>query len=432
MENSSLSPLHAHGEPYSEPTLKTYLGISVFNLALAFFWGAMMVLVLPHRVAEIAGEAQKDHVLALVSSCGALMSGVTQIVFGAFSDNTTHKLGPRRPYLIGGVWGTTLVLLFLPQAHTVGALLAVMVGVQLFLNIANGPYQALMPDLIPPDHHGRASAYLGVCRLLGQVGGPAVAGILLQKPNGLFWLTIVFIVLLNGLLAINVFFIKEKPLAHGEGVGTTLKSLLRVPLRPYPNFVWLLVSRFGIMLGVYTILPFLEYYVRDTLKVPKANALSVVTTFVLIATVTGLIGTIIAGIAADKFSKKRIIFVANGICMLAASGFIFARTPEQAYYAIAIYGTGFGTFMAVDWALACGLLPPGAPAKYLGFWSLSDVLPQVVAPIVAGPLAGHFNSIEIGSGYRVLMGIAILYFALGTFAISFIKEPKFAINKSPH
>lgn len=419
------SPSLAPPLPVEAPTLRTYLGISLFWFALSFFWGAMLSLVLPDRVEQIVGPAHKDHVLMLIASSGAFVSGVTQIVFGALSDNCTHRLGRRRPYLIVGVLATTVVLLFFPGARTVGALLGVYLGIQLFLNIGHGPYQALMPDLIPLDHHGRASSFMGVSLLLGRIGGPVIAAILLkQGEQGVWLLTLTFIFVLNVLLGVNLFLLKEKPLAHGEGVAQTLKGLLRVPLRPYPSFIWLIVSRFGIMMGVYTVQFCLFYYIKDTLGFAQKDAYDVIRNFMVLSTVTGLMGTLPAGIASDRYSKKTVLFVANSICIVAATGFALAPSIGPAYIAVAIFGAGFGTFAAVDWALGCGLLPPGAPAKYMGVWSLSDTLSQVVAPLLAGPLAYYFNQQAFGTGYRYVMGIAIVYFTLGTLAIAFIKEPK--------
>jgi hypothetical protein len=101
-----------------------------------------------------------------------------------------------------------------------------------------------------------------------------------------------------------------------------------------------------------------------------------------------------------------------------------AHDLGAATLAAGIFGLGFGTFAAVDWALACNLLPPGAPAKYLGLWGVSDVLPQVIAPLVAGPLAAAINLQTPGAGYRFLMGLSVVYFVLGTVAIAFIHEKR--------
>ena len=416
MENSHSSPSHA-------PTLRTYLGISLFWFALSFFWGAMLVIVMPARVLDIVGDLEKDYFLALILSCGAFVSGVTQIVFGALSDNSAHRLGRRRPFLIAGVLGTTIVLLFFPGAKTVGALLAVFLGIQLFLNVANGPYQALMPDLVAPDHHGRASVYMGVCLLLGRIGGPVVAGLLLRTPHGLEKLTWVFIALLNGLMLANVLLLRERPHGHGVGVVKTLKNAFVIPLRPYPDFTWLLISRFGIMMGLYTMMFCLLYYIRDTLGQGE-KAPEVVAKFMVLTTITGMLGVLPAGVASDRFSKKGVLFVSNAIAIMAGIAFAMAHDLTTATIAAGIFGAGFGTFAAVDWALACTLLPPGAPAKYLGLWSVSDVLPQVIAPLVAGPIAGAINLQTPGEGYRFLMGLSVVYFVLGTVAIKFIREQR--------
>lgn len=409
-------------EALQAPTLRTYLGISLFWFAISFFWGAMLIIVMPARIEEIVGPQDKDKIWAVISSAGAFMSGVTQVVCGALSDNTTHRMGRRRPYLIAGVLCTTVVLLFFPGAKTFGAMLGVYLGIQLFLNVANGPFQALLPDLIHPSYHGRASAYMGVCLLLGRIGGAGVAGALMRQPDGIYRLTWFFIALLNTLMLANVFLLKERRHPHRIPLRSAVASIWSVPLRPYPSFVWLLISRFGIMLGMTTVTFCLLYYVGDTLGQGPDAAKGIVAQYMMIATVAGLVGTLPAGVASDRFSKKKVLFAANAICI--ASGIVFAMAPsiQIAGIAVTIFGLGFGTFAAVDWALACNLLPPGAPAKYLGVWSVSDVLAQSVAPLIAGPVAANINAGSPGAGYRFLMALAIGYFVLGTLAIGFIKE----------
>ena len=203
-----------------------------------------------------------------------------------------------------------------------------------------------------------------------------------------------------------------------------IRGIVRVPLRPYPSFVWLLISRLGIMLGVYTVSFCLLYYIRDTLGFSdEGESLGILTKFLLISTLTGIIGTIPAGVVSDKVGKIPILFFANGICMASGLAFALSRDLTWAYVAAGFFGAGYGAFSAVDWALACNLLPPAAPAKYLGIWGISDTLSQVIAPLLAGPLAFWINgSMGAGAGYRALMLLALVYFALGTFAIRFIRE----------
>jgi len=155
-----------------KPTLRDYFGISLFWFALSFFWGAVLILVLPDRVEQLVGSQEKDRVLAIVTSVGALVASATQILFGAISDRSRHPMGRRRPFLIVGTLLTTVGLFLFPAARTVWTLLGVYIVIQFFLNVANGPYQALIPDRIPWQYHGTASAWMGVCTLLGASGDP--------------------------------------------------------------------------------------------------------------------------------------------------------------------------------------------------------------------------------------------------------------------
>jgi MFS family permease len=412
-------------EPHTamKPTLRDYLGISLFWFALSFFWGAVLILVLPDRVEQLAGARDKDRVLAVVTSLGALVASATQILFGAISDRSRHRMGRRRPYLIVGTLLTTVALFAFPEARTVWTLLGVYIVIQFFLNVANGPYQALIPDRIPWRYHGTASAWMGVCTLLGRIGGPFAASLLLGSERGLFWLMALFALLLNAFMLLNVWLIREEPYTgNSPTLWEAITSSYRVPLKPYPSFVWLLISRLAIMMGIYTVNFCLLYYLRDTLGYRK-EAFQLITHFMVLSTLTGILGTLPSGKLADRYSKRLILAISCIICLLAGMGFLFAHDLTVVYIAVAIFGAGFGVFQAVDWALACNLLPQEAPAKYMGVWSIADTLPQVIAPLVAGPVAYAINTqVAMGAGYRALMVLAMVYWALGTAAIRFIRE----------
>lgn len=363
--------------------------------------------------------------MTIVSSVGAFIATGTQVLFGALSDRSRSPFGRRRPFLCIGTLLTTFALFLFPAATTLLTLVGAYIAIQFFLNIANGPYQALLPDKIPFAYQGTASAYMGVASLLGRIGGPVAATILLsdKNPHGLTQLMIVFAVMLNGFMLVNLFLIQEEPLAHdGPGVSETLRNLFNVPLRPYPSLIWLLVSRFGIMMGVYTVTFCLLYYIEDTLG-HHADGFEVLRNFMLISTVTGIIGTLPAGKISDKYSKKFVLYISNAVGILAGLAFMSAHHLTMAYIAVAIFGFGYGAFSAVDWALVCSLLPQDQPAKYMGIWSVSDTLPQIVAPLIAGPIAYTINNHSGGGeGYRTLMGVAMVYFFLGTVALRFIQE----------
>lgn len=408
-----------------KPTLRDYLGISLFWFALSFFWGAVLILVLPDRVEQIVSSREKDRALAVVTSIGAFVASATQILFGAISDRSRHRMGRRRPYLIVGTLLTTVALFAFPAARTVWTLLGVYILIQFFLNVANGPYQALIPDRIPWQYHGTASAWMGICTLLGRIGGPFAASLLLGTERGLFWLMVLFALFLNVFMLVNVWLVREEPYTgNSPTLWESVTSSYRVPLKPYPSFVWLLISRLAIMMGIYTVNFCLLYYLRDTLGYRK-EAFQLITNFMILSTITGILATFPAGRLSDRYSKRLMLALSCIICLLAGMGFLVAHDLRVVYVAVGIFGAGFGVFQAVDWALACNLLPQDEPARYMGVWGIADTLPQVVAPLIAGPLAYAINTqMAIGAGYRALMVLAMVYWLAGTVVIRYIRERK--------
>lgn len=41
-----------------KPTIREYLGISLFWFAISFFWGAMLMMVLPGHIQQLVGGAR--------------------------------------------------------------------------------------------------------------------------------------------------------------------------------------------------------------------------------------------------------------------------------------------------------------------------------------------------------------------------------------
>jgi len=451
-----MNPTLLPDSPRARPTpIREYLGVSLFWLALSFLWGALLTIALPNHIEALFGQEHKDVALATLTASGAAVAAVSQIVFGALSDGSRSKWGRRRPFLF---WGTLLAvgpLLLLPHAHTLAMLVLVYAALQLTINIAGGPYGALMHDRIPAPDHGTAGAWIGVVGLLGRIGGPIVAVVILGGGAGRFGLLLeTFALVLVVVMGATLWLVREKPLGAPVGtsqrdqiveagappiasplggdffaalpqmsLGKRLSDTFRVPLRPYPDFRWLIASRFGIMMGVYTVSNFLLYYISDTLGFGKEGSGPIVRNFLVLSTLTGLVGTFPSGMLSRRIGLKPVLYGANAISMLAGLGFALAPNLTVAYIAAGVFGAGFGAFSAVDWALATGLLPPREPAKYMGVWGLSDTVSQVIAPLVAGPLAYGINhAFGHGVGYRALMLLALGWFFVGTLALRPIRE----------
>lgn len=416
------------------PSQRQLLALSCYWLPTNLFWTIMLQYALPHRVQEMVGDVQKGTYLLYISALGAIATTVIQLIIGPISDTCGHKLGRRHPFII---WGTALGAACVMLFTVVGSFVPLVVaffGVQTFLNVAMGPYQALMPDTVPASRHGLASAYMGVALLIGQlVGGLTLFGMSMVKPPpGLpIILGVVVLLMLVG-MAVTVRGVPDSPASPETqcSPAVALRALGSIGIRRYPDFFGLLYSRFFINLSYSTVTGFLLYYLQDTIG-PKNKAGLYQGIIILVATVAGLIGTWLTGQVADRVSKKRLAYIA---CAVLASGVVvFTFTTSIALVCVLafVFGAGWGMFAAVDWALAVNLLPEGgSAARYMAVWHVCLTLPQVFAPCF-GPIADRVNLLYgHGMGWRAAMLCTVVYLGIGCLLLKRVRER--IVSHDPH
>ena len=105
--------------------------------------------------------------------------------------------------------------------------------------------------------------------------------------------------------------------------------------------------------------------------------------------------------------------VANAAVAVALVVLAVASSLPVAFGAAALAGLAWGAFFTADWALACTLLPVGAMASAMGIWNVAAAIPQVVAPLVTGPLVTALDASHPGLGPRAAVLLAVAEFTLG-------------------
>jgi MFS family permease len=188
-----------------------------------------------------------------------------------------------------------------------------------------------------------------------------------------------------------------------------------------PDFAWVFITRLLMMLGIYTIQTFLQYYMKDVVGVPHPEAAT--TTFVIMLSLTSLVSTLAAGWLSDRFGRKRLVYISGAL--MATVGFIFIITHSLPLIiaAGAIFGLGYGAYLSVDWALVADVLPSHRHyARDMGVWNISLGLPQIIAPVLGGPLIDYFTRTGHGFlGFQILFAMAIIYCILGTITVRYIR-----------
>src|SRR5512135_532840 len=144
-----------------------YVTLNAYWFALSFLWNSMGPILLPTLVPMLVPESQKGSALGMLSALGLIVAIVVQPAAGAWTDTRTTRWGRRKPYIVGGTLFDVVFLLAMAFAGNYVVLLVAYLLLQLSSNIAHGPYQGYIPELVPEAKRGAAS---GVARLLEIVG----------------------------------------------------------------------------------------------------------------------------------------------------------------------------------------------------------------------------------------------------------------------
>lgn len=389
-----------------------HLALSLYWFSQNFHWGALLTVAIPAEVLRLAGDTgSKEQGLGLVLGIGAFVAMITQPLAGAASDRSLARWGRRRPFMAVGTLLACLALFVMARAPHLTAYGAAFLLLQLTLNISSAGYQGLIPDLVPADQRGTASGYMGLMTMLGTLAGLGLAGVMLSQGLVMPLYATLIGVLLAGLL-VTLAFVKEKPLATRAPFDwKQFLSGFWINPRKEPDFSWLFVTRAIAMLGFYTLLNYLEYYLRDVVgRTDFEIATSIVGGAVMIGAAAS---TLTAGALSDRVDRRLLVCIAAAL--MGATALVFVTSPPFwliLMFAV-VFGVGYGAFTSVDWALAVDVLPAAKDAgKDLGVWSISTTMPQVVAPLLGVLILSQYEH-NLPAGYAMLYVCAGVFFLLG-------------------
>jgi len=409
-------PSESVASPYSGKQLTVWeqINISCLWLAINAHWGALLVILLPDEIRHIA-PFYRPQALGLFTAIGAVVALIIPLLVGPISDRCMSKFGRRKPFIGFGILVNIvglilmaaiiknaptiegirhlsmfqIVSLLLTDSHFLGFLGAYMV-VQLGSNIASAAYMGFVPDLVPADQRGAASGYLAVMSQAGTLVGAVGAGYLLQHASDMakYAGLSLLLAIIGGL---TIFGVKENRLKSPKPKvqwGRYFASLVS-DLQKHPDFFWVWITRFLVMLGFYAIQPFINYYLTDVLgfRNPSREAAKLIAIILMASSISGFLG----GTVSDQIGRKRLVLWSS-ICMaITVILFIFCKTFGEALGVGILFGFGFGAYVSVDWALGTDVLPSDDDAgKDMAVWHIAMTLPQSISPLVAGGLIGAF------------------------------------------
>lgn len=371
--------------------------LATFWLGAQALWGALLGVSLQSRSIELA-PATAIVSYSYLAAIGAVVAAIVQIAVGPWSDWRRRHGSKRIEFYVAGTIGGGIALIAFYDATNFAALTAALIALQATLNVAAGPYQAIIPDAVPRERLGIASSWMSGLQSLGNAIGAVCASVI---TNGR---------ILGATLAAFLVACASVTVAHVRDLNLQAPPP-RERLRITRAFVDLFISRALVYVGFYTLVGYLLFYVTEVLGVPAGAAAQRQTgIFILAFTVLAAAGAGVAAKPTDRMDKRLVATIGCGGTIAALALFVVSHDVVLAAVATALAGLGWGVFLVADWAIACRILPPGALASTMGIWNVAVAGPQIVAPLLTAAVLQRLGIAAVvagGSGPRVAFGLAL-------------------------
>jgi MFS family permease len=376
--------------------------------------GAASGVLMQALAAQIAPD-DKIGFYTGISVVGAIASTLATIAGGALSDGTRSRLGKRIPWLLVAAAVAITALTFVSTTQSRLPIIIAYGVFQVGVGLWVASLSALLPDKVAPGAMGKASAFGGVGYLIGQTLGAAVGGAFVSQPSiGLIaapWTmalaAVILAVFLGGPDNRSAVFEKRR-------AGLVLKAL--VPPAS-ADFWWAFVGRFLFILAVALPAVFQLFTLTDLIGLTATEAGKMIGLATVCLGLSAAVGVIVTGPMSDRMGRTK-PFVAGAALLVALA--LVPMILHTAVWSFLLYaavgGLAFGTYISVDQALMVAVLPnKETAARDLGFLSVAQSAPIIIAPIIGGALVSM-------SGYGAVF-VAGLVAALGSaLSVVFIKH----------
>ncbi len=404
----------------------SYAKMSFAGFGFTGFASALTLILLPARVLDIAPEASKNTYLGILSFAGLILAIVTQPIAGWISDRTRLPWGRRRPFILLGGFLTLVLLPGFGMASNFVTLLLFLCLIQVAINIAIGPYQALIRDLVPYERRGLASGVKGFMETSGGAVLSAVAGLLVgmyttSHKFGWVWLSllVIGIAILIG-ATITVLFVKEVAAGPANIEPRVLeKPSRKVKHETHPDFAPFLLSRFVIVLAGATLQTYALFFLGGVVKL--SNPAGAASLLVIVVGGSMLIAMYPAGLLTDRVGRKGMMMAGGGLGALPIILLLFVHSLAGVMVIGVVAGVAMGTFLSANWAMATDLVAKGHTAQQLGYVNLATAGGAAVARL-NGPWVDVVNRRQPELGYSVLLIMCGVLFLIGGLLVMRLKS----------
>jgi UMF1 family MFS transporter len=374
-----------------------------------------------------ATRRRKPWVVAFtIASCLACAA------IGIFGQTTIPLMGAE---VIGG---TTSSVVWLPSLQSLGWVIAAFVIANYTYQAAQPFYNAMMPDLVPPEEQGRLS---GIGTAVGYVG--TIVGLLLVFPffGGaeplLGPLPTSFVGVLRALVPFTIhagrvstfvptgilfllfslplfFFCHDHAPRHGKTsipwrqAFHNLFQTLR-DTRRYPGVMTFILASFLYQDAIGTIVSFMAIYAVKAMKFADGTE----TTLFLVLTIPAIFGSYAAGRLVDRIGAKRTLVTTIVAWIALLIGMVVAPS-QSVFWGIGLaIGLIFGAVPTAERPMLLSLIPKEEAGRFFSLMLLSSRAAAVAGPFIWGLTVDVLEPRQgIGLAYRAaVITVAVMFAA---------------------
>ncbi len=337
----------------------------------------LLSLMLPVKIAEIAGEARIGLFTATVIA-GAIAASLANIAFGWASDRTRARGGGRRRWAALGLILLAASFATVALAQTPVAILIAVILFQVAVNALLAPLFAIMADEVPGAQMGLAGGLIALGSPLASAVGAVMIGIGFATDGARLAFVYAMVLL-------------------------CVAPLLRVPARaaadPAPDaprrlagrdlaIAWvsrLLVQIAGNVLSLYLV----YYFVSIDPGLSAAKQVGPIGQLMTIAYLLPLPVAVLLGRWSDRIGRRKpFLLAAAAVAAIGLLGLAVARDWSVAAPAFALYALGSSVFLSIHSGFAMQLLPSAQNrGRDLGLINLTNTLPALIGPALAWALS---------------------------------------------
>ena len=325
------------------------------------------------------------NVLGVNKSFIGLIEGVaesTASLLKAFSGWFSDRMGSRKHLMAVGYGISTLSRPVTATASAWQQILLARFTDRLGKGVRTAPRDAIIAEATPHTHLGRAFSFHRSMDTMGAVVGPGLAFLLLGLFNNdyrtIFWLSMIP----AGLAVLVILiFIEEKK----RGAG----PLQARPKLTIGHFDWKV--KFFIAIAAL----FALGNSSDVFLILRAQQNGIPTTMIpvvyLVFNIVYSVSAIPAGIAADKFGRKRAILIGFILFACLYYGFAVSDSASAVWVLFAFYGVFMGLTEGIQKAFLATIIPPDFKATTFGVYAGAVGLAMFPANFIAGWLWDHVS-----------------------------------------